>query len=278
MRLRQYGLLVLLVIIALSIVSIAQGPPVTLVNNTYLRGQQLNGIARNLIGMNGSGLVSIDSEAIGSTLAGTLAVTGASTFTGAASFNGGATIPTLTFTTLTGTITAANLPANLKTGYIPLDLWTARIISGNAIQNTTEAGVPDGNTTPLLQRVNGATDKQVRLSYASTVVTELQFPAITLPPDCDLTATINVKYLAAMAGASDTPVITTAWFSGIGDTNQGTNTAAVTGTTIAAYTSAIAASVANTAIKPVSISFTPGAHGTDALNIYSAWIEYTRKS
>lgn len=273
MRLRQYLLLVLLVVSCLSIASIAtppveplQGPPGTLVNNQYITGQTVNGVARSLLGLNRDGLVSIDPNAVGSTMAGSLNVTGV------------ATIPNLTITTITGTIAASNLPANLKTGYIPLDLFTARIISSDAIQNTTEAGVPDGNTSPLIARVNAATDKMVRVAWASSNSAELQFAPFVLPGDVDLTATINVKFLAAMAGATDTPTVTVFWFAGIGDTTQGGATGAVTGTVIAAYTRAIAASAVNTAAKPVSISITPGAHTTDILYMYSAWVEYTRKS
>lgn len=272
MRLRQYILLVLLVMICLSIISIAQGPPGTLVSGQFISGQTPTGLARRLIGLNTSNVVSIDPDAAGVTMAGSLSVTGATTLTGAAA------IPNLTITTITGAITASNLPANLKTGYIPLDLFTARIISSNAIQNTTEAGVPDGNTSPSIARVNGATDKQVRVVWAAGNAAELQFPSIALPPDFDTSAACTVKFLAASAGATNSPVITVAWFSGVGDTDQGGATGAVTGTTIAAYSRSIAASAANTAAKPVSISITPGTHGTDALHVYAAWVEYTRKS
>lgn len=261
MKLRTYILFCLLIITGLSLLGAVQGPPTALVNNSFIRGTQLTGITRNLLGVNTSNLVAIDPEAVGSTFGGSVAVTG-----------------NLTFSTLTGTIVAANLPANLKTGYIPLSMWTSRIIAANAISNTTEAGVPDGNTNPLIERVNGATDKQSRVSWAASNSAELQFEPIALPADCDTSAAITVNMLAAMAGATDTPTVTIGWFSGIGDTTQGGVTAAVTGTTIANYNVSIAASVANTAIKPISIQIIPGTHTTDALRVYSMWVSYTRKS
>lgn len=270
MKSRQFGLLVTLVVICLSLVGLSQGPPGALVTNQYLNGQQTNGFVRGLIGLNGSNLVSIDPTGAGTTMAGTLAVTGNTTLSGTLNLSGALTN--------TGGIGASSLTTNLKTGTIPLDLWTARLISGNAIQNTTEAGVPDGNTSPLLQRVNGATDKQVRLQWAAGQSVEIQFPAIVLPADFDTSLSASVKFLAASSGVSDTPVITVYWFSGIGDTDQGGNSGAVTGTTIAAYSRTIAASAANTQLKPVSIAIAAGTHATDALNVYACWVEYTRKS
>ena len=57
---------------------------------------------------------------------------------------------------------------NLKVGFIPLDILNAAIIAANVIQNTTEGGRPDGNTAPILQRINSATDKALRLTWAAT--------------------------------------------------------------------------------------------------------------
>src|SRR5579885_503495 len=74
---------------------------------------------------------------------------------------------------------------NLKVGLIPLDFANAVIIAANVVQNTTEGGRPDGNTAPILQRINSATDKALRLTWAAGSQVELQFPAVALPPDLD---------------------------------------------------------------------------------------------
>lgn len=253
MRLRQYLLLALLLVIGISLFSVAQGPPGTLVNNQFIGGQTTNGVVRRLIGLSNGGVVSLDPDAVGSTMGGTLSVTGV------------ATIPSLTFTTLTGTITAANLPSNLKTGYIPLDLFTARIISGNAIQNLTEAGVPDGNTNPSIARINGATDKLGRTIWAAGSAAEIQFTTIAPPADFDGTAAWSVNVLAAMAGATDTPTITTVASVGVG-INNSSSTAAITGTTIAKYTASKSITTVN-ATDPIAVSLTPGTHATDALYV-----------
>lgn len=184
--------------------------------------------------------------------------------------------------TLTGDLSissagVATLSSNLRTGYIPLDITTARLISANNIQNTTEAGVPDGNTTPTLLRVNGATDKALRLTYAATVVTEIQFSPFVYPPDLDDTQSLNINILAAMSGATDTPVLTVSFFEGTGDTDAGGNTTAVTGTNPAVYARNIGAADINPG-RMANISITPGAHGTDSLYIYGVYVTYSRKS
>ena len=175
-------------------------------------------------------------------------------------------------------VEASMIGANLRTGHIPLDIFTARIISAGAIQNTTEAGVPDGNTAPSIARVNGATDKQGRLAWAAAGVEEIQFAPFAYPADLDDSAILTVNLLMAMAGATDIPVVSVSYWEGVGDTNAGGDTAAVTGTSIVNYTRDIAAADIGSFPKVASIGLTPAAHGTDVLYLYAAWISYTRRS
>lgn len=177
-----------------------------------------------------------------------------------------------------GTIAASDLGTNLKTGYIPLPLALAREIGSNDIINTAgDAGVLSSNTTPILQRVNAATDKKLRLNWAAANVDEIAWD-FAYPPDLDDTAAVTVKVRAAMAGSTDTPTLAISYFEGVGDTNAGGNTAAVTGTTPAVYSVTIAAGDVGAAPNGASIGIVPAAHGTDALYIYGAWVEYTRKT
>lgn len=174
-------------------------------------------------------------------------------------------------------VTAAKLTATLATGYLPLPLPSWREIGSNDIINTAgDAGVLSKNTTPILERVNGATDKALRLAWAASNSDEITLGVVS-PPDLDDTAAVEVHILAAMAGATDTPVVAVGFFEGIGDTNAGGNTAAITGTGLAEYSVSIAHGDIAASPKPWAISLTPGAHTTDALYIYGAWIEYTRK-
>lgn len=174
-------------------------------------------------------------------------------------------------------VTAAMLGANLGKGHIPLDITTAKIISGDAIGNTTEGLLPDGNTAPLLARVNGATDKALRLAWAASSSVEVQFAPISYPGDLDDTAAVTVHFLAAMAGATDTPTLTVGYFEGVGDTDAGGATGALSAS-VAEVSRSIAAGDVGAHPKAANITVTPGAHTTDILYLYAAWVEYTRKS
>ena len=165
--------------------------------------------------------------------------------------------------------------ATFKTGYIPLDISTARLIAADVVINTIEGGVGDGNTAPILARINAGTDGAERLHFAATVVTEIMFAPFALPPDIDSTAVLSIKVRANMAGATDTPVLAISYFEGIGDTNAGGNTAALSSTVATVSVDVLAANV-GAAGANVTVGIIPAAHGTDALYIYTAWIEYTR--
>ena len=220
--------------------------------------------------------VTIDSAGVATIGAGkvTAAMLAASIFSGDVTVNGSGV------TAIGATkVLASMLGANLAKGHIPLSTFTARIISANEIQDTTEAGIPDGNTAgPRIDRINAATDKGGRLIWAATEVNELQFEPFAYPGDLDDTAALTFHMIAAMAGVSDTPTVGVAYFEGVGDTDAGGNTGAVTGTTPTEYTRTIAAGDIGAHPNFASIVLTPAAHGTDALYIYAAWVEYNRKS
>lgn len=177
-----------------------------------------------------------------------------------------------------GAVTAAKLAATLKTGYVPLPLTTWRLIATNdiAAKNAADGGTISLDTDPTLKRVNGATDKQLRLGWAANSVIEIA-NSFVYPPDLDDGAAVTVKVLAAMGGATDTPVLGVSFFEGVGDSNAGGNTGAVTGTTPAVYSVAVAHANVGAAPQAAAVGIIPAAHGNDALYIYATWIEYTRK-
>lgn len=162
-------------------------------------------------------------------------------------------------------------------GFIPLALADAREVAANATINAAgNGGLLASDTTPIFQRVNGATDKALRLNWASSNVDEITW-SFAYPPDLADAQPLEVHFLAAMAGASDTPTLTINYFENVGDTDAGGATAAVTGTSVAEYSVSIAGANVGVPPKVASVSLVPGTHGTDALLIYAAWIEYTRK-
>lgn len=165
----------------------------------------------------------------------------------------------------------------LKVGFIPLDLANAVIIAANVVQNTTEGGRPDGNTAPVLQRINSATDKALRLTWAAAAVNEVQFPPVPLPPDLDNTAPIEVHLICAKDANANTVNIDVQAFFGVGDTECGAATPTIAQAR-AEYKATIAAADVPAHPEMLNISLVPSAHAGDALYLDGAWIEYTRKA
>lgn len=176
---------------------------------------------------------------------------------------------------------ASGLATNLKTGFKELPLGSWRLIASNDIPAIAVASGNGGNlavdSAPKLIRVNAATDKKLRIQWAASSSVEITNDW-TYPPDLDDTAVVTLHMLASMGGATDTPTITLGYFEGVGDTDAGGATAAITGTAVTEYTRTIAAADIGAHPNAASIALTPGAHTTDVLNIYATWIEYTRKS
>lgn len=161
-------------------------------------------------------------------------------------------------------------------GFIPLSLSSMREIASDDIQNlAAHGGILASDSEPKLARVNGATDKALRVIWAATA--EAQFAPVAMPPDLDASSNVTIHLLMAMAGATDTPTVDVQVFDAVGDTEMGGATAAVTGTSVAEYSVTISA--ANVSGHPtgfLNISLVPGAHTTDLLYLYGAWVEYTK--
>lgn len=180
-----------------------------------------------------------------------------------------------------GLLAAAGLGANLKTGYVPLPLDSWRLTASDDIPAIAVASGNGGNlgsdTAPSLKRIATTTDKNLRIAWAAAGVVELM-QAFAYPPDLDDAAIVTFNMLAAMAGATDIPVVAVSYWEGLGDTNAGGNTAAVTGTTITQYTRDITAANIGAYPKSAGITLIPAAHGTDILYMYATWMTYTRRT
>jgi len=180
---------------------------------------------------------------------------------------------------------AAGLSTNLKTGFIPLDITSLREITSNDIGNVADGaawgsgGILAQDSTPKLERINDATDKGLRVHWAATVVDEVQFPPIPIPPDFDNSRNMTVHLLVYKGTNTDTTfVIDVQAWSGIGDTEMGGNTAAITETSAAEKTVTLTGANVGTHPGVVNIGLVPAAHANDAIYLLAAWIEYTRKA
>jgi hypothetical protein len=158
---------------------------------------------------------------------------------------------------------------------MPLDITALREIATNDIQNlAAHGGILASDSDPSLVRVNGATDKALRVIWDTANDTdEVQFPPIPMLPGMGKND-IVVHLLAAMNGTTDTPTIDVQAYAGVGDTEMGGATAAVTGVTPAEYTVTLSAADLTDHPGFLNLALVPGAHTTDALYLYAAWLEY----
>lgn len=167
------------------------------------------------------------------------------------------------------------LGAALRTGVIHLPLVQAREIGSNDIINAAGiGGILSKDSTPVLERVNAATDKALRINWAASNVDEIQW-AFHLPLDVDKGSPLYVKARAKMGGSTDTPVLAVGFFKGVGDSNAGGNTGALSATEATVERKIAAADHGGEGAATVTL--TPGTHGNDAIHLYDVWIEYTRK-
>lgn len=178
-------------------------------------------------------------------------------------------------------VTALSLPTtSMSKGTIPLPLAQARLIASNdiAAKNAADGGIVSLDTAPTFKRINAATDKNSRISWAAAGVVPIQW-SFSYPVDLDDTAPVVVHLLMGKDANTDTAaVVGVAYFEGVGDTNAGGNTAALAVSTVADYTVTIAASDIGAYPNTATVELIPGTHGSDAEYLYAAWIEYTRKT
>ena len=155
---------------------------------------------------------------------------------------------------------------------------SAKVIVSNDISSAASSFAGSG-TLPVLKRINGATDKMLILSWVASGVEEVQFGNIALPPDYDNTQALEVHLLVYKSANVNTgAVIDVQAWSGIGDTEMGGNTAAITETTAAEKTVSLTGANVGAAPGVVTIGLVPGAHTSDTVNLLAIWIEYQRKS
>lgn len=165
---------------------------------------------------------------------------------------------------------------NAQTGYIPIDITAGRDIASNAIQNlAAHGGLLAADSTPILQRVNGATDKALRITWAAGDVNELQLPTVTWPPDLKASSDVLVKLLFAKDADANTVTCDVQAYEGVGDTEMGSATSTIA-QALAEYTVTLANADITGHPGFLNLILVPSAHAGDALYLYGAWIEYTR--
>jgi hypothetical protein len=182
---------------------------------------------------------------------------------------------------LSATEMALDIAVHSATGFINIPLAGLREIVSSDIDTVAtgaakgSGGILGKDSTPILERVNGATDQALRVKWAAANTDAVTF-SFAYPPDLDDAAPVVVNCLAKSGGATDTPTITVAYFEKTGDTDAGGATGALS-STLAKVSRTIAAGDIGAYPAVAAVTLTPGAHGTDTVELYAVWIEYTRK-
>lgn len=174
----------------------------------------------------------------------------------------------------------------IPSGPVPIDISSARNLQSNDIPQLTDneatatyasGGYLAKDTTPIYERVNGATDKAQRIHWAAADVSEITLPPIPKPADLDASSDVTVHLMIAKGTNTDTSaVIDVQAFDGVGDTEMGGNTAALATDALTEYTVTLANADIAAAPGFINLALIPGAHANDAIYLYSMWLEYTR--
>ncbi|HUX00840.1 MAG TPA: hypothetical protein VMY35_07655 [Phycisphaerae bacterium] len=169
----------------------------------------------------------------------------------------------------------ADLKSDLKSAqaFIPLDITAMREVKGSLVSDSTR----------ILGRVNGATDRALRLTWAAGDVAEFQFPPVPWPPDLYAAADVIVHLMMARSGTTDDcDIDVLAYVNGAGayaaDVECGgkTTALAVAANFVVEKTVTLSASDIGGHPGMLNLALLPDAHTTDALYLYIAWLEYTR--
>lgn len=178
-------------------------------------------------------------------------------------------------------------PANLQRGHINLDIFSARALASaeNIIGASVSAtggnlgnaigGLLNANSTPTLSMLTTVSNQQPVLTWASGVVTQINW-ALSAPRDFNSATALTMHIIAhkASGGATDNKFDFRAW-SGT-STDLGSTQSATLTSTPTAYS----VNVTGMGGYPAAWTFglAPIAHTNFANIVQRAWIEYDKRS
>ncbi len=164
-------------------------------------------------------------------------------------------------------------------GKIPLDITSLRLVATDDIDTlANHGGILGLDSTPRLKRVATSTDKALKVEWIGGNVDEVQFPPVFMPPDLDSAVDVTIHLLAKMSAGGDVPTIDVQVFDGIGDSEMGGPTAALSSSLAELSVTIANANISGHPTGFFNISLIPGTHATQLVELYAAWVEYTRKA
>ena len=131
------------------------------------------------------------------------------------------------------------------------------------------------DTTPVLARVNGATDKAMRVHWAANGVDEVQWGGIMIPSAAQTANAVTVALMLAKDTNTDTTAtVDVQAYAGVGDTEMGAATTALAAATLGKKTVTLAAADVGAHPGFLNIGLVPSAHANDAIYLYAASVEF----
>ena len=152
----------------------------------------------------------------------------------------------------------------------------AVLLFAELIYNTAFPGIVPVDSVgdgPYLARENGATDPTMKIVWPAADVTPIQLPPIKLPDDLNSDVDVTIRIQAKSSSTNDTPTLTVEAFEGIGDTDFGGASGALSGSLAEVSVALANADIAGGTV--LNLTLTPGAHNTDNVEVYSIAVEYT---
>lgn len=179
------------------------------------------------------------------------------------------------------------LPANLKRGYIPLDLFAGRILSSaenllGIVVNTTGAelgasvgGLLNAGSIPTLT-MNSTVNGAALLTWASGQNAAVAFPPIPIPPDFASAGGLSIHAIAERASDNaSNNVLDFRFWNGANTSEKGTTGATMTSTP-AEYSAVISSAEVGGHPGYWNVRIVPGTHTNNAVKVYAGWLEYSR--
>jgi hypothetical protein len=182
------------------------------------------------------------------------------------------------------TIAAADLPATGKTVSVRLTpaahdtdilyVSSVKMEYGTLATADQLGGLLTSISTPALNAENGDTDGQWRIKWAASDSSPIAF--MVALEDIDTDEDMQILLRLKSGGTTNSPTVASdAYFNG-GDTKV-EDTSAASAAAVGNKAITIASADIPSAAAVLSVELTPGAHTTDALNLYAAWVVYCRK-
>lgn len=181
------------------------------------------------------------------------------------------------------------LPANLKRGFAPLNMFSARIMASgenffDIVVNTTGAslnasvgGMLHAGSVPALQTGTTAARGSL-ISWASGQQQVVAFPPVPIPPSFSSAGGLVIHAIAERASDNaSNNVLDFRFWANQNATNKGTTGSTMTSSP-ADYSITVSSAEAGGYPGTWQVHIVPGTHTNNAVRLFNAWLEFDTKT